>query len=422
MSKPELEIVHPDPQFSNRTGIKTKIKKSRARKAIILLGILLGAGLLSNLSIRAIYSTKVNGSTEWRLSGSQPYLYVYAEDAYSLGYLTGKMLADQILTLKGLFLLLGITYDIQYSQLRTMANEYQTYFPADQIEEMHGMAAGASAGSGFIITFSDILIQNTWYDVFYGRIAPTLPGPLGCTAILGWSNITSTDSNLHVIGGQNFDLQKPFGSTLAFVLHQLRGLPAIFGLRVGGCLNLPIGKNFFNVSTYVTLVQTNLVGDVGIPVCSRARTALSQASTADGFLSYFYGETGSVTACGFNLLVNDPFQAFAVASVPGISINETLLLSSYLLRTNTFLTDSWQQWLMDPNYSKDRQTRAEFLVEEAVVDNIIEHSELLSILQDKPVICRSTTKFTETATLAFITTSQFGLGNPSDNFGGPIPL
>ncbi len=332
------------------------------------------------------------------------------------------MLAEQILTLKGLFLLLGMTYDIPYSQLRTMAEEYRSYFPEDQIEEMHGMAAGVSAGSGFVITFSDILIQNTWYDVFYGRIAPALPGPLGCTAIMGWTNATGAEPDPQVIGGQNFDLQKPFGSTTTFVYHQLPNLPAIFGLRVGGCLNLPIGKSSVNVSAFVTLVQTNLVGDVGIPVCSRTRTAWNHARTADAFLSKFYGDSGVVPACGFNLLVCDPFEAFAVASAPGISLIESLLPTSYLVRTNTYLNSSWQDWLMDPDYSKDRQTRAENLVESSISDTLLNDSELLSILQDQPIICRSTTKFTETATLAFITTTQFGLGNPVDNVGGPIPV
>ena len=234
----------------------SKTSPHRSKKIFMVIFICLGCVLSLNLGTRIYFKDKVIGSAEWRTSNSQSYLYIDAEDSYSLGYLTGVKLWQEIWALKLLLYTLAPLYHSSYSQLNEMAKNYIPFIPTEMLDEMRGITHGASYASGFYISFEDILIQNVWYDVFYGRILPDSPGPMGCTAV-GAVNADNTTTI-----GQNFDLNPPFYSTLSFVLHKLGDKPAIFGLRLGGGLNLPMAKNELNVSVLVTLVQSNVYANI----------------------------------------------------------------------------------------------------------------------------------------------------------------
>src|SRR5512137_770548 len=96
-----------------------------------------------------------------------------------------------------------------------------------------------------LVTFSDVLLQAIFFDLFYGRITPTQqlkPATLGCTTL------AANNSDGKIILGQNVDLIKSFAQVGAFVLHKLGNDPLVFTYRFGACPAMPIGKNAYNVT------------------------------------------------------------------------------------------------------------------------------------------------------------------------------
>lgn len=367
----------------------------------------------SNIRTRFIYHENPPGFAEWRVSNSQKYLYIEADDSYSLGYLTGRALWREIWALKVILISMAPMYQSSYSELKELSFKYEHLIPDEINEEMKGMARGVSAASGFYLSFNDILVQNVWYDAFYGQILPTSIGPLGCTAI----GVQDAENN--TLMGQNFDLNSPFARTLSFVQHKLQGKPTIFGLRLGGGVNLPIAKTSQNVSVLVTLVQTNIPANFTQPVLIRTRIALEQSTDALSFYSHFYEDYQMLSNCGFNLIITDPDRIIGVETCPYESIFQE---SIFVVKTNTYSDPEWQSYLINQNYSKERQKFATEYIQDCINKQNISENCLLSVLKTDPLICQRTSNLKESQTLAFMTRSYFGLGNLVDEIPGLLPI
>jgi len=283
---------------------------------------------------------------------------------------------------------------------------------------MNGIAEGATNKLGIPINFNDILIQNTWFDILYGKIIPDMTevneiDPLGCTAISVMNNESFP------VFGQNFDFTLIFKSCTSFVLHKLGNNPAIFGLKFGAALNFPIGKNENGVSVLTTIIKTNVRSSTMIPTTCRTRLALEQAQNASSYVNLFYNILGKNQSVGFNSIIIDNKVMFSVGVVP----NSTNILTPLkIVRTNTFVNESWQKYLVDTNYSKDRQNEAEKQLDVMLEDLELNHGELMDILQSTPIIFRKTEDKKEIATLAFFTCLNFALENLEENNWGEIPI
>ena len=92
-------------------------------------------------------------------------------------------------------------------------------------------------------------------------------------------------------------------------------------------------------------------------------------------------------------------------------------MSKNVTHSNTFLDPHWQIELKDLSYSKERQQYAEFLLSNACTDSKLTLYELHSILGDSPIICRDEGGLLSSETIAFMTTSTFGIGNTNANIG-----
>ncbi len=369
-------------------------------------------------SIRIFSIRHVDGEEEWKESNSQPYLYVSSENSYDLGYLTGQNLYKQIFSLKNILLLLSPQFETSYSELKKLALEYLPFIPSEHINEMNGIAKGATNKLGIPINFNDILIQNTWFDILYGKIIPDMTevneiDPLGCTAISVMNN-----GSLPVFG-QNFDFTLIFKSCTSFVLHKLGNNPAIFGLKFGAALNFPIGKNENGVSVLTTIIKTNVRSSTMIPTTCRTRLALEQAQNASSYVNFFYNILGKNQSFGFNSIIIDNNNMFSVDVVPNIT---NILTPLKIVRTNTFVNESWQKYLVDANYSKDRQNEAEKQLEVMLEDSEFDHVELMNILQSTPIIFRKTEDKKEIATLAFLTCLNFAIEKLEEKKWGVIPI
>lgn len=369
-------------------------------------------------SVRIFSIRQVDGEAEWRDSNSQPYLFVSAEKSYDLGYLTGQNLYKQIFSLKNILILLSPRFDTSYSELKKLALEYVSFIPSEQIEEMNGIAEGATNKLGIPINFNDILIQNTWFDILYGKIIPEMTeesniDPLGCTAISVMNNESIP------IFGQNFDFTLIFKSCASFVLHKLGNNPAIFGLKFGAALNFPIAKNENGVFVLTTIIKTNVRSSPMIPTTCRTRLALEQAQNASSYVNLFYNILGKNQTIGFTAIIIDNKNMFTVDVVPN-QIN--FLTPLYAVRTNTFVNESWQNYLVDKNYSKDRQNEAEKQLEVKLEDSDFTHEELMGILQSRPKIFQETEDKKEIATLAFLTCLNFAIQNLDEKKWGVLPI
>lgn len=386
----------------------------RLKKAQYVFLFILVGGLTFNGITRLISYRNVLGEARWIETNGQKYLFVSANTPYELGYLTGQKLWSQIVSLKLILILMCSEFHLSYFQLEQRAKQYLPYIPAEHKNEMQGLADGSTNSLGFPITFNDILIQNTFLDIFYGQIIPENPNlVLGCTAIVAKNEEGS------IIYGQNFDFINLFSSTISFVLHKLGSNPSVFGIRFGGTLNIPMGKNEHNVTSLVTVVRTTIHSELTIPTACRSRIAFESSSTADEFLNNLIVQYGIIQPAGMvvNIIDNDKFFKIEVAP-NDLFIEEP----EYSIATNTFLNSSWQAFLQDPLYSKDRQAEAETLFNDKYSDLSLTYEELIEILKDEPYICQKNGGSTDVGTIAFFTTNDFGLGNLQNNKIGKVPI
>jgi len=376
----------------------------------LLLGLFMGSGYLG---LRIAHTFIPNGQAIWVSTNGQSYLSLEAETPYSLGYLTGWELSGEINRLKLLLLLTGAQIGVSYRQMLDYSEVYTSFIPPAQLQEMEGIRDGVIARRGIPFSLQDVVLQNCWLDLYYGQILPSTASPMGCTCIMFTANGSTP------VGGQNFDFTGMFTGCMQFVVHTLGDQPAIFSLRIGAGLCLPCGKNANNVTVLTSVIASTQRANATMPVFCRTRLAFQEATNASEFLAVFLNDSNNGLPLAFTLSVADENSAFAIDVLPS---QYSLSVNQMLVRTNTFANPLWQPFLMNVTYSKDRQAYAELLVQNASLDGEMNCTELLAILQDTPIICRSADRPQETATLAFFCPPYFGLGNPLQSSLGWLPI
>jgi hypothetical protein len=401
-------------------------KRIKLNKKHPLLNLIFGIGLILslasslailsfNISHRIAYlKLNISGTSKWINTNGQKYLQINVENNYDLGYHTGFQLSAEIFKMKFLLSLSEAAFGVSYAQMASLSENYLPYIPQKYIEEIQGISDGATAGGGFPISFTDILIQNVLFEILYGQINPlsaSLKTSLGCTSF-GSKNDDST-----IIIGQNMDLVKPFSMVQAFVLHKIKNEPYVFTYRLGGCLALPMGKNEYGVTLITNLVQTKIIAPITTPTCVVVREGLETKQNIDKLYELLFPDNES--AYSRNFIIANRTSVLSVQSLPN---NQTTLYSnSIMVHSNTYINRFWQNYLIDTEYSKERQLYAEKLLNIAYSDKQINDLELLTILKDTPIICREEQGIVGMRTVAFMTSYSFGLGNPNDCIG-VIPI
>lgn len=386
----------------------------RSKRILCFFGIylLLGGIVFTfyNLSNRIAFSRIYSGYSEWRDSNGELYLYINADNYYDLGYLTGKGLALNIALMKYELMISSLMFGIDYFSMINIAKQYIEYIPDHYLLELQGISDGASAGSGFYLSFEDVLVQSVFLEIIYGRLLPDFSISFGCTAF-GTINYDN-----HTLIGQNIDLMKPMGACGAFVLQKYKDEPLTFTYRIGAC-TLPMGKNEYNIVINMNLVQLNIVSEITTPYFVLAREVFSHSSTIEQCYIYLFQNHTLPYGCNFLIAQNN--NLLAVECLPNeINLSHP---NSTIVHSNTYLNETWQDKLADPNYSKERQEYAENILQSAYNDHQLTDIELISILGNKPIICRDEEGFTGDGTVAFLTSKFFGIGTVNDNIG-IIPL
>ena len=151
-------------------------KLIRTKRILSFFGIylILGGTVFAfyNISNRIAFQRIYSGYSEWRDSNGESYLYVEAHDYYGLGYQTGKGLAMNIALMKYELMISSLMFGIDYFSMINLAKQYIEFIPDNYILELYGMSEGATAGSGFYLSFEDILVQSVFLEVIYGQILP----------------------------------------------------------------------------------------------------------------------------------------------------------------------------------------------------------------------------------------------------------
>ena len=367
-----------------------------------------------------INSSSVQGFARWKSSNGQPYLLVNARDYYSLGYLTGESLLNQILTMDAIIKSLISSYGLDLQDIVKYARVYDLFIPKEYKEEMQGMADATT------LSYLDILLQIVFLDLYYGILIPTQIGldNLGaCTALV------IKNTKWHVTIGQNMDFGLIFLPTLAYVKHTVMGKQAVFSLRMGAS-TLAIGKNK-RVSSTLTLVQTWKMANFGTPTGIKARIAFENSKSASKFFEIM---TSSYCA-SWNYIISD-FKGNVIASetLPESFIVQNLKFGETAVRTNTYISEGLKIFLIDPTYSISRQMKAEELLKvKQESKHIVREKDLMAILSYNDAtdssICRfpSSADPTYVCTEAFFVSSEvrrgyFGIGNPIQSSWGRIPI
>jgi hypothetical protein len=406
MTIPSNAISAPSSKKKHRWKSKTRLQK-----ASIVFVLICASVLATNFVNRAIHYRSITGTAEKRNSNGQEYWHIQAENYYDLGYLTGKSVWREIWELKQILWLLAPSFDISYQTILFESKKFLSEIPEKYLNEFHGIADGAAFASGLPIDFDDILIQNVWFDAFYGQILPTQQGPVGCTAI------AAIDKQNKTVGAQNFDFNLPFQKALRFVSHQVGNGPRIFSLRLGGSISMPMAISSNGLMLLVSLVQQNLKANISMPILCVTRQLLEDHDNSWDAAAVFLENTKGATL-GLNLLIFDENEFIAIEGSPA---GFTFVSPDWVVKTNTYQTEAFQEFLVDPIYSKDRQAEVEELIEIIWLDGTIQQENLFSILTQRPNICREATSKNGVATLAFLSWNQFCIGNPSQIELGTIP-
>lgn len=416
--------------------------------------LLLAVGFMMVMSVFSQASaTKGNGNGngpkrdyyEWRETNGQSYLYVKAHDHYTLGYLEGQGLYEEILYLRALAEVYALTeIGITYNDFIAMAYAYEPYIPQEYKDEMQGMVDGINAleleapyfvpilGAGFdfpinpTLTYMDLVLQNCFLDIFYEWLMPLsyLSNiDMGCTAF-------ASKNDDGTILSQNFDFGVPFYPSLSWVCTDLKGVDRIFCLRMGGGLCIPCGIDQDGVKMVINVVETYALGELGgIPANIISRMAWEQGETAQEVADIIIGGYDSAS---FNMFVADDTEIFDIELIANSSFTQMFgfgnIVTHYscenmddvAVNSNTFLSER-AMFLLDPTYSLDRQAYAEDQLELAKDDGIVTGDELLAIQSDFPVVFRTIEPPHQSLTSAFfVSDGSFGLVDPIANILGPL--
>jgi hypothetical protein len=321
---------------------------------------------------------------------------------------------------------MSLIYDFSYSQMIAVANNYLPFILEDYIQEMQGMADGASQGSGWFVTFDDILVQNCFLDLMYGKFIPngySSHGILGCTAI------GAKNENGSIVIGQNFDFPKQLGrnqicSALAFVHMKFKNTTEQFGMRLGAILALPIVKTSY-YTAIVTVIESNILSNYSTPAVLVAREAIERAKSINELINIVTVEH-NITVSFTNIITNGTNLIGTQVHPLGYRLRE----NATVVNTNRYIYEDWnEKYFAGGDFSKARQLYVERLVAEHYQsDHTLTNDELIHILGTQvdgiegqySAPCYQENGYGD-ATLAVFTTQQFGVGTVHNGLG-TIPL
>ena len=406
----------------------------RIKNKSVLLLLILGISFCSGF-ITIANACKTNdiehNYAEWRFSNNQPYLYIEADNYYTLGYLEGQNLAFQTAWMKLMIMLqaqeIGLSYDIALYY----ALDYLEFIPKQYILEMQGFADAIDIvllpfmGQNYEISidFMDVLVQNCFWDIYYGKIIPMLSGYPQAPLIAGGCTAIGSHTSKYTVAGQTIDLTFLMMPTVSAVYTKINGKKA-FSFRMGSMLAFG-GVNKWGLSISVNLIEVFNYGCSGKPLSIIYRTVLENAKTIS---KARYIITSNDFTLGWNYIIRTQRNLATFETIPNSCSFERIKRGGYTFDANIYENSLFKMFMIYPTTYIGRYNRVQELCQNYSEDGDLDIHDLFSIYSDALISRRFTTGDPmEVGTVGsfFIDHKNnvyFCLGNQLDSSLGTIPL
>ena len=353
---------------------------------------------------------------QWKNSNGQMYLYAQADNHYELGVALGQGLKKQIeAAIKIFSFQMNKLENIPQAKEKIYAARklYEKYITDEYFDEVKGICDGYRKVSNEDVSVSDIMLHSYAIDLLNQAEVLSQGDMSGCT------NFGVINADGSVVHGQNYDSDPKLSVCDSFVHHKIKGEPEMFLYRFGGGLGMAAGKNETGTAMTVSVIKSNLKADIMTPRAVLLRNAMKKENAISVLKSMTDSQGRSPFS--YNLVVSDSKTIAASQSTPF----ETRItqVKRTIVQSNQYDYIDWVKYLKKPSYSKKRQMYGENILKN-MLDRYgyITNEDLLEILRDKPIICRTAVGDGIGTTVLFLTRESFGHGNAMDNPAGKIPF
>jgi hypothetical protein len=401
------------------------------KKSVLLLfifGISVFSGFISFANASKTNDMEHNYA-KWRFSNNQPYLYIEADNYYTLGYLEGENLAFQIAWMKLMIMLQAQEMGLSYDTAIYFALNYLEFIPDEYLLEMKGIADAVDIVSilfmGEIyeisIDFMDVLVQNCFWDIYYGKIIPMLTGYPQSPLIAGGCTAIGSHTNIRTFFGQTIDLTLLMMPTTAWVYTKING-KKIFTFRMGSMLAMG-GINKWGLSISVNLIEVFNYGCLGIPVSILYRNILENTrfvKKAENII------TSNDFTLGWNYIIRNRWSMRAIETIPNSYSSERIKKGSYTFDANIYENSLFKMFMIYPTKYLERYNRVSELCLAYGQDGNLDISDLFNICSDTQISRRfNTGDPIQVGTVASFFVDHknniyYCLGNPLDSKLGVI--
>jgi len=409
-------------------GIRNMQLKNKSVLLLLILGISYCSSFITFANACKTDENQYNYA-EWRFSNNQPYLYVEADNYYTLGFLEGQNLAFQIAWMKLMIMLQAQEIGIPYEVALYYTTDYLEHIPEEYLLEMHGIADAIDVVSipfmGEIyeisIDFMDILVQNCFWDIYYGKIIPMLTGYPQLPLIVGGCTAIGSHTNKKTVFGQTFDLSLLMMPTVSWVYTKING-KKFFSFRMGSMLAMG-GINKWGLSISANLIEVFNYGCSGIPLSIIYRSILENCRFVKQAKEIIISNNFTL---GWNYIIRNKRTMLAIETIPNSYSLERIGKGSYTFDANIYENTLFKMFMIYPSKYLERYNKVSELCHTYSQDGNLDINDLFNIYSDTQISRRfATGDSMEVGTIGsfFIDHKNnvyFCLGNPLDSSLGTI--
>ncbi|MFX0029589.1 MAG: carcinine hydrolase/isopenicillin-N N-acyltransferase family protein [Candidatus Hermodarchaeota archaeon] len=402
--------------------------KNKSVILLFLFGTILSSGFISFASACKT-DTRSSNFAEWRISNNQQYLYIVASDYYTLGFLEGQNLAFQTAWMKLIIMLQAQDLGLSYEHALYYTTEYIEYIPNEYLLEMQGIADAIDIvqvpfmGEIYEISidFIDVLAQNCFWDIYYGKIIPMLTGYPQTPLIAGGCTAIGSHTGKRTVFGQNIDLSFLMMPSASWVYTKIKN-KKFFSFRIGSMLAMG-GVNKWGLSISVNLLEVFNYGCSGTPLSVIYRSVLERAFS---LRQAKYIITTNDFTLGWNYILRNRRHMIAIETIPNSYSVERISKGSYSFDANIYENSLFKFFMIFPTEYLPRYNRVSELCQFYAQDGDLDVTDIISVCSDTIISRRFTmTDPLEVGTVGsfFVDTRNkvyFCLGNPLDSSLGII--
>ena len=367
--------------------------KKKSVLLLFLLSITFFSGFIT-LANACRGNTNELNYAEWKISNGQHYLYVEADNYYDLGLLEGQNLAFQIAWLKLMIILQAQEIGLSYDTAIYYASGYLEKIPDKYLLEMQGIADGIEIvnipfmGQVYEITidFMDVLVQNCFWDIYYGKIIPMLTGYPQTPLIAGGCTAIGSYSGRKTVLGQTIDLTLLMMPTVSAVYTKINS-KKFFSFRMGSMLAFG-GVNKRGLSVSINLIEVFNYGCSGKPLSIIYRTVLENART---IRQARYIITSNDFTLGWNYIIRTRRNLATIETIPNSYSFERIRRGSYTFDANIYENPLFKMFMIYPTNYVQRYNRVQELCQTYNQDGNLDIYDLFSIYSDTLIARRFAT-------------------------------